>query len=120
MSNYVDTVVLKNEFLAAALELRDISDQIKELAEREAEAKRLIEKVLIVGERGISPDGEPLVIVEAGERVFNPSMAAFTLEDDELRQILTFQPDEVIAKKVLPNHVYDKCCTYNKAKVVAL
>lgn len=56
-------VMLEGECLDAANELRAIQQEKKYLATREAECKRIIEKHLAVGERGITPDGEELVAV---------------------------------------------------------
>lgn len=115
-----DFVLLEGDFLAAAYELREIATEKRQLLEREAECKRILEKVLTVGERGISPDGEQLVFIRAGARVFKPTLAAELLPRDYLNSILTLQADSKLAREVLPDDVYDACCEYNKASVVVV
>jgi hypothetical protein len=115
-----DFVLLEDDYLAAAYELQDIASTKKLLKERQAECKRILEKVLTVGERGVSPDGDELVYVRRGARMFRAGLATTNLDKDLLSQILTLQPDANIAKDILPDSLYDECCVYNKASVVAL
>jgi hypothetical protein len=114
------TIMLDGEYLDAAIELRDIAAQKKELAAREAECKRVIEKHLAVGERGVTPDGEEIVAVRAGASRFDADLAARHLPPDILAQISTIQADSKRAKAILPPSLYDLCCSSNKASVVTL
>ena len=114
-----DFVLLEDEYLDAAIELREIAATKRQLLEREADCKRIIEKVLTVGERGISPDGEQLVFIRAGARVFKPALAA-DLPAEYMHTILSLQPDMNLAREVLPEDMYDACCVYNKASVVVI
>ena len=115
-----DFVLLEDDYLAAALELREIATEKRTLLEREAECKRILEKVLTVGERGISPDGEQLVFIRAGARIFKEGIATKLLPGEQLSAILTLQPDAKLAREVLPDDMYDACCVYNKASVVVV
>ena len=114
-----DFVLLEDEYLDAAIELREIAATKRQLLEREADCKRIIEKVLTVGERGISPSGEQLVFIRAGARVFKPALAA-DLPAEYMHTILSLQPDAKLAREVLPDDMYEACCEYNKASVVVI
>ena len=114
-----DFVLLEDEYLDAAIELREIAAAKGQLLERETDCKRIIEKVLTVGERGISPDGEQLVFIRAGARVFKPALAA-DLPAEYMHTILSLQPDMNLAREVLPEDMYEACCVYNKASVVVI
>ena len=120
MIYYVDTVVLKDDFLAAASELRIIAAERKHLTEREAECKRVIEKVLSVGDCGISPDGEQMVVVRKGAARFKPELAEANLPAEVLQSILVLAPDGKRAKAILAPALYDLCTEQNKPSVVAL
>ena len=120
MSEYTDTVVLEDEYLAAAREIVEITALEKQLAERKARAKQVIEKALAVGERGISPDGEPLVVVRAGAARFDADKATQSLPANLLESITVKAPDAKRAKAVLAPALLDLCMTYNKPSVVAL
>ena len=115
-----DTVLLEDEYLDAARELVAIAQQRKDLADREADAKRILEKVLTVGERGCSPDGTVLVAVRAGARRFSADRAAGHLPQELLAQISTVQADGRRAKAILAPALYDLCVEHNKPSVVAL
>ena len=115
-----DFVLLEDEYLTAAYELREIAAAKRQLLEREADCKRIIEKVLTVGERGISPDGEQLVYVRQGARIFKEGIATELLPSEQLSAILTLQPDAKLAREVLPEDMYEACCEYNKASVVVI
>lgn len=120
MTEYVDTVVLEDEFLAAASELRIIAAERKHLTEREAECKRIIEKVLSVGDRGVSPDGEEMVVVRKGAARFKPELAEANLPPEVLQSILVLAPDGKRAKAILAPALYEMCTEENKPSVVAL
>jgi hypothetical protein len=112
------TVVLEDEYEQAARELLDILAQEKALADRKAECKRILEKALAIGERGISADGEPLVAVRAGATRFDPDLATQQLSPDTLALISVTAPDAKRAKQVLGDALYELCCTRNKPSVV--
>lgn len=118
MTEHTDTVVLTDEYLDAARELVEIATIEKQLAERKAAAKQIVEKALAVGERGVSPDGEPLVVVRAGASRFDPDKAAANLPANLLESITVTVPDAKRAKQVLAPALYDLCVTYNKPSVV--
>jgi hypothetical protein len=114
-----DFVLLEDEYLWAACELIELAAAKRLLLESEAECKRILEKKLSVGERGISPDGDQLVYVRQGARIFKPALAVELL-GKQLSTILTLQPDAKLAQEVLPEDIYDACCAYNKASVMVL
>jgi hypothetical protein len=114
-----DFVLLEDDYLAAARELREIVTEKRLLYQREADCKRILEKVLTVGERGISPDGDQLVYVRQGARIFKPALAVELL-GEQLGTILTLQPDAKLAQEVLPDDIYDACCVYNNSNVVVV
>ena len=118
MTEHSATVVLEDEFLAAAREIVEITALEKDLAERKAAAKQIVEKALAVGERGISPDGEPLVVIRAGAARFDPDRAAQSLPAELLASISVTAPDGKRAKAVLAPGLYDLCVTHNKPSVV--
>jgi len=120
MSDHVDTVLLTDEYLEAARELRQISQEKKVLAEREAAVKQTLEKLLTVGERGVSADGEELVAVRKGAARFKPELAAQALPENVLATVMVSVPDAKLAKAILSPALYEQCCEYNKASVVAL
>ena len=120
MTEYVDTVVLEDEFLAAASELRNIAAEKKALAEREDYCKRVIEKILSVGDRGVSPDGEEMVVVRKGAARFKAELAEANLPPEVLQSILVLAPDGKRAKAILAPALYEMCTEENKPSVVAL
>ena len=113
-------VQLNGEYLDAAIELRAIAIEKKDLATREAECKRVIEKHLNVGERGVTPDGEEIITVRAGARRFDPALAAANLPTAVLAQITTLQVDAQRAKTILAPALYNLSCTENKPSVIVL
>ena len=113
-------VQLSGEYLDAAVELRAIAIEKKDLATREAECKRIIEKHLAVGDRGVTPDGWEIITVRAGARRFDAAMAAENLPKEVLAQITTLQVDAQRAKSILAPALYDLCCTENKPSVIVL
>jgi hypothetical protein len=113
-------VKLEGEYLDAAVELRAIAVEKKDLATREAECKRVIEKHLAIGDRGVTPDGEEIITVRAGARRFDPGLAAANLPTTVLAQITTMQIDAQRAKTILAPALYDLCCTENRASVIVL
>lgn len=119
-TEHIDNVLLEDDYLAAATELRQIAAKKKQLLEREAELKDIIEKVLTVGERGIAPDGTALVAIKAGARKFSAERAMANLPAEVLASIQVFTPDAKKAKTILAPALYDLCVEYNRASVVAL
>jgi hypothetical protein len=113
-------VILDGEYLNAALMLREIAKRKKELAEREAECKRIIEKHLAIGERGVTVDGEEVVTVRAGARRFDAGLASENLPKEVLAQITTMQVDAQRAKTILAPALYDLCCSENRPSVIVL
>lgn len=115
-----DNVLLEDEYLEAAKELREITEAKKELAVREDQLKAIIEKVLTVGEKGVAPDGTPLVAIRAGSKRFSPEKAAANLPPEVLASIQVITVDGKRAKAVLAPALYDLCVDYTKSSVVAL
>ena len=113
-------VQLEGEYLKAAIELRAIAQEKKDLATREAECKRVIEKHLAVGDRGVTPDGEEIITIRAGARRFDAGLASENLPTAVLAQITTMQIDAQRAKTILAPALYDLCCTENRASVIVL
>jgi hypothetical protein len=113
-------VILDGEYLDAANELRAIAQEKKDLATREAECKRIIEKHLAVGERGVTPDGEEIITIRAGAKRFDAGLASENLPASVLAQITTLQVDAQRAKTILAPALYDLCCTPNRHSVIVL
>jgi len=120
MSEHTDTVLLEDEFLAAAIELQSITAQEKLLTERKDNCKRILEKLLSVGERGVSADGTALVTIQAGASRFKPELAAKNLPASILKSLKVTSIDAKLAKSILAPALYDLCVDYNKASVRAL
>ena len=113
-------VQLSGEYLDAAIELRAIAVKKKDLATREAECKRIIEKHLAIGERGVTADGEEIITVRAGARRFDAGLASENLPPAVLAQITTLQVDPQRAKTILAPALFDLCCTENRPSVIVL
>ena len=113
-------VILDGEYLNAAIELRNIAEIKKNLATIEAECKRVIEKHLAIGERGVTPDGDEIITVRAGAKRFDAGLAAENLPKEVLAQITTLQVDAQRAKTILAPALYDLCCTENRPSVIVL
>lgn len=113
-------VQLDGDYLKAAIELRQIAEIKKNLAPLEAECKRIIEKHLAVGDRGVTPDGEEIITVRAGARRFDAGLAAENLPKEVLAQITTMQVDAQRAKTILAPALYDLCCAENRPSVIVL
>ena len=113
-------VQLQGEYLDAAVELRAIAVKKKDLATREAECKRIIEKHLAIGDRGVTPDGEEIITVRAGARRFDAGLASEHLPTAVLGQITTMQIDAQRAKMILAPALYDLCCAENRPSVIVL
>lgn len=120
MTEHTDNVLLEDEYLAAASELRQIAETKKQLTAREDQLKEIIAKVLTVGERGVAPDGTPLVAIRAGSRRFSAERAADNLPPEVLASIQVITVDSKKAKAVLAPALYDLCVDYTKPSVVAL
>lgn len=120
MNDHLDTVALDGELAAAAEELVAIKAARKHLDEREAAVKELLLKALNPGERGVAPDGTPLVAVRAGQRRFNPERARLRLPADTYAGLLTLQVDKDRARTVLAPALWDECCDITAPSVVAL
>lgn len=120
MAEHVDTVVLEDEYLAAASELRIIAAEKKHLAEREAECKRVLERILSVGDRGVAPDGEEYVVIRKGAARFKAELAEANLPAEVLKSILVLAPDGKRAKSILAPALYELCTEETKPSVVTL
>jgi hypothetical protein len=115
-----DHVQLNGEYLDAAVQLHAIAVEKKDLAIREAECKRIIEKHLAVGDRGVTPDGWEIITVRAGAKRFDAGLAAENLPKEILAQITTLQVDAQRAKTILAPALYELCCTENRPSVIVL
>ena len=113
-------VILEGEYLDAAIQLRAIQLEKKDLATREAECKAIIEKHLMIGEKGITPDGEEIIAIRQGASRFNVELAESILPKDLLASILTLQADPKRAKAILAPALYDQCCDRNRPSVITL
>ena len=113
-------VLLKGEYLDAAIELRAIQAKKKDLATREAECKAIIEAYLNIGERGVTPDGEEIVAIRQGASRFSVELAAANLPKELLASISTVQADPKRAKAILAPSLYEQCCDRNRPSVVTL
>lgn len=119
-----DPVMLEDEYLDAALVLKANASLRKRLDLEDERAKEIIAKVLAEGEKGISPDGELLVQVKPGARVWNESAARANLPADLLKAITVTVTEERLdkqkAKDTLAPAIYDLCTKANRASVVPL
>jgi len=113
-------VILDGEYLDAAVQLQAIAQVKKNLASHEAECKRIIEKHLAVGDRGVTPVGQEIITVRAGAKRFDAGLASENLPPTVLAQITTMQIDPQRAKTILAPALYDLCCTENRASVIVL
>lgn len=113
-------VLLTDEYLEAAETIVRITALEKELAEEKAAAKQVIEKVLAIGDKGVSPDGVLLVTVRAGAARFDPDLATRNLPADILASISVTVPDAKRAKAILAPALLEMCQSHNKPSVVAL
>lgn len=120
MSEHADTVLLEDEYLAAAIELQSITAQEKLLASRKDECKRILEKLLSVGDRGVTADGTALVAVRAGAARFKPELATANLPASILASLEVITVDAKRAKTILAPALYELCVEYNKPSTVAL
>ena len=117
-----EVVVLEDEFLAAAEVIRRNAATRKRIDAEDEQAKEILAKILTEGETGVSPDGEPLVKIRPGNRVWNEAEARKNLPADMLARITRVKTEEVIdktlAKDILPPALYDLCTKPNKSSVV--
>ena len=118
------TIVLTDEYLEAAAELREAQADKKAAEEREKHAKEILAKILAEGDTGVSPDGEMLVQVKRGARVFNEAEALKNWPASVLATVTrTVTKDEIdrdLAKEILPPAIWEMGCRTNKPSVVAL
>ena len=114
------TVRLEDEYLEAAEALRRIAAERKLLAEAEAKAKAVIARLLAAGDTGVSPDGEPLVRVQAGARRFDAATATANLPADLLERITVPTPDGKRAKEILAPALWELCTKQNAPSVVVV
>lgn len=119
-----DSVMLEDEYLHAAEVLRTNAAIRKGLDAEDARVKEILAKILAEGETGVSPDGEPLVTVRPGAKVWNEAAARASLPADLLKAITVTVTEERLdkqkAKDTLAPALYDLCTRSNKASVVTL
>jgi hypothetical protein len=121
-----DPVLLEDEYLHAAEVLRINASIRKGLDAEDARCKEILAKVLAEGEQGMSPDGEILVQIKPGARVWNEDTARTALADTpELLQLITVTEtvtrlDKQKAKNLFGDDLYATCCKANRASVVPL
>ena len=115
-----ETVLLEDEYLDAAIELRGIIAQRKALEAREAECRELLAKALAEGETGIDHHGRELVQVRAGSLRFDPDQAERVLPREILNRVMVLAIDAKQAKAILAPALYEACCKRTRPSVVAL
>lgn len=119
-------VLLEDEFLDAARELRAITIERRDLDTREAECKAILAVRLAAGETGVDLSGTALVKVKAGARVWNEDTARKALVDHGLDtlipqiEVTETHLDKIKAKQLLPGDLYDACCRQNKDSISAV
>lgn len=117
-------VLLEDEYLVAANALRDIAAERKVLDAEEKRMKEILAKLLAEGETGVSPDGEPLVQVRRGARVWNEAAARENLPANLLAAITVTVTEERLdkdkAKAIFGDALYERCTKANRPSVVAL
>jgi len=113
-------ITLQDEYLDAALELRDIAEKKRALTERETECKQILRKHIAEGEKAVGPDGTELIAVRRGSMRFSADRAEEVLPAEILATIQVFAPDAKKAKAVLSPALYDLCCDQSAASVVVL
>ena len=119
-----NAVLLEDEYLAAANELREITAQEKNLTARKDRCKEILAKVLAEGETGVDEDGQMLVKVKPGARVWNETAARENLPENLLAAITVTVTEERLdkdkAKAIFGDALYERCTKANKPSVVAL
>lgn len=70
------------------------------------------------GDKLTDPDGNTLFTVRAPHRRFNAKRAAETLTEQQLAAISTPAPQAALAKTVLPEPLYNLCCTLTEPTIV--
>lgn len=113
------TITLDATHLAAALELRTILAEEKQLAERKKTAKAILAEILTdVGQTAVDADGVIVATVKAGARRFNAEEATRNLPTPMLKLIIQSVPDAALAKELLPPAMYEKCCKATANSIV--
>lgn len=103
----------------AALELRELTLQEKDIVRRKDELKKIIRENTTIGEQIVDKDtGEILAQVRAGQKRFSPDAAKEHLPAKVYTSILTLQPDKDLAKELLAPAVYELCCTISDPMVI--
>jgi hypothetical protein len=114
------TVLLEDEYLEAAIELRGIVEQRKFLEAREAECREILAKAIAEGEKGVDCDGNELVQVRAGSLRFDHDQAERVLPKEILGSVTVLTIDAKKAKAILAPALYESCCKRTRPSVVAL
>jgi hypothetical protein len=118
----MNTVILEDEYLEAARELREIAHARWDLDAREAKAKEILAKVLAEGETGVDPDGVPVVEVRPGALRWDEDTARKNLPANlvtalEVTETVT-RLDRQRAKDTLAPALYELACKRTKPSVV--
>jgi hypoxanthine phosphoribosyltransferase len=117
-----DTVLLEDDYLDAAETIRRNAETRKRLDNEDEKAKEILAKILTDGETGVSPDGEPLVKMRPGNKMWNESEARKNLPADMLaritRTVTEEKVDKELARDILPPALYDLCTKQNRSSVV--
>jgi hypothetical protein len=121
----IDTrVVLEDEYLDAAQTLRRNAGLRKQLDYEDARAREILAKVLATGETGTDINGDLLVKVQPGARVFNEQAARDHLPPDLLASITITVTEERLdrqkAKDTLAPALYALACKQNADTIKVL
>lgn len=103
----------------AAIELRELKTQERELTTRMDVLKKIIRENTVIGEQIVDTNtGELLCQVRAGQARFNPEHAKEHLPSTVYASILSMQPDKILAKEILAPALYELCCTITDPMVI--
>ena len=117
-------VLLEEQYLAAANELRECTILRKQLDEREAAAKEILRSILQAGDTAIDADGVALVTVKRGAAIWNEKLAREVLPAAQLSAITVTVTEERLdkqkAKDTLAPAIYEACCKRNTDSIQAV
>lgn len=118
------TVILEDVVLDAANTLRANAELRRILDAQDAAAKAVIAERLFAGETGTNADGEPLVKIQPGARVWNEAEARKHLTPELLASITVTVTEERLdktkAKDTLAPAIYAQCTKANADSVRVL
>ena len=110
---------MTNIVTEAAIELRELKTQERELASRMDVLKKIIRENTVIGEQIVDTNtGELLCHIRSGQARFNPDHAKEHLPSKVYTSILTLQPDKLLAKELLAPALYELCCTITDPMVI--